>query len=339
MRSSTRRWLDDALWGPETAARLVVVHTGLAVLIGLRVALGSYRHLADTPPILVDPVPLLWWLARMPPAGLLIALQVVGSLAAFAAALRWRTRWLFAIAWVCYLLLAALRGSRGKVLHNDLLLLWASVPFLLAAVTGPARNLRTASRDRVARRAFGWPVRVATVIIVLVYLFAGYHKLRRSGPAWVLGDHMRYVMLWGPRIGSPVWADLTVWIGEHLWVARAMAALILGIELTFPVVLFVRRLRPVYAVIVSAIHVGTWLLLGLDYWAWAFTVPLVLIDWSRLRLPRRVCSLALHPTHSVQPAVKRVNRSAKVRRSSADQPTMRSAMWAWRTSCSTSKTR
>ena len=36
------------------------------------------------------------------------------------------------LAWGCYLVLAGLFGSRGKVMHNDLLLLWTAVPFLQA---------------------------------------------------------------------------------------------------------------------------------------------------------------------------------------------------------------
>lgn len=276
---AVKRWLDDTLWGPETAARLVVVHIGLAALIGMRVALGSYRQLADTPRALVDPVAFLWFVDRMPPLWVFVGFQVVGTLAAVAAAFRWRTRPAFAVAWVCYLVLAGLRGSRGKVLHNDLLLLWASAPFLLAPVVGRARDLRSAVQDRVARRSYGWPIRVATVIVVLIYLFAGYHKLRRSGPDWVLGDNMRYVMLWGPSIGSPAWGDLARWVGEHIWAARLSAAFILGLEVTFPVVLFVRRLQPLYALAAAGLHVGTWFLLGLDYWAWALTVPLILVDW------------------------------------------------------------
>jgi hypothetical protein len=208
-----------------------------------------------------------------------VGLQLVGTVAALAAAFRRHPRVAFAVAWVCYLVLAGLRGSRGKVLHNDLLLLWASAPFLLAPVVGRLRDLRAAGRDRAPRPAYGWPIRVATVIIVLVYFFAGYHKLRRSGLGWVFGDNMRYVMLWGPSIGSPAWGDLARWVGEHVWAARVSAGFIIGIELTFPVVLVVRRLQIVYALATAVLHVGTWFLLGLDYWAWALTVPLVLIDW------------------------------------------------------------
>ncbi len=279
-----RAAVDDAVWGPETAARLLIVHAGLSALIGVRIVAGSYRQLADTPAALVDPVPFLGFLDHMPSAQVFVALQVVGGVAALAAVLRRRPQLAFALAWVCYLVLAGLRGSRGKVLHNDLLLLWASAPFLLA----PAVIDR---RDTVARRRYGWPIRVAIVITALVYLFAGYHKLRRSGPEWAYGDNMRYVALWGPSIGGSGWRDLAQWTGEHVWVSRASGVFILGFELTFPVVVFVRRLRVWYAVGALFLHVSTWFLLGLDYWAWAITVPLLLIDWpayaARLRAWRR----------------------------------------------------
>lgn len=267
-----RAALDDALWGPETAVRLLLVHAGLSALIGVRIVAGSYRQLADTPAALVDPVPFLGFLDRMPSAEVFVAIQIVGGLAALAAVLRRRPRLAFAVAWVCYLVLAGLRGSRGKVLHNDLLLLWVSAPFLLAPV-------RVDRDDRVPRRRYGWPVRVAIVITALIYFFAGYHKLRRSGPSWAYGDNMRYVSLWGPSIGSSGWPGLAQWTGENIWLSRASGVFILGAELTFPVVIFVRWTRVWYALAALFLHVTTWLLLGLDYWAWAIAVPLVLVDW------------------------------------------------------------
>jgi hypothetical protein len=251
------------------------VHIGLSALIGVRIAAGSYRQLAETPAALVDPVPFLGFLDRMPSAEVFVAIQVVGALAALAAVLRRRPRLAFAVAWVAYLVLAGLRGSRGKVLHNDLLLLWASAPFLLAPVA-------VDRRDPVPRRRYGWPIRVAIVVIALIYWFAGYHKLRRSGPSWAYGDNMRYLALWGPSIGASGWEGIAQWTGEHIWVSRASGVFILGLEITFPVVIFVRWLRVWYALAAVFLHVMTWFLLGLDYWAWAITVPLVLVDWPAL---------------------------------------------------------
>ncbi|MGE0796602.1 MAG: hypothetical protein AB7H43_14760 [Acidimicrobiia bacterium] len=270
-----RRLVDDALWGAGTPRRLAFVRSGLAVVIGLRVGLGSYRQLAELPDALFDPVPVLGLLDGMPSAGTIVAIQVVGVVAAGLAAFRRWPRATFAVAWLAYLVLAGLRGSRGKVLHNDLLLLWTSAALLLA----PAVGRGAGAHDRRPSRAFGWPVRTATAVGALVYFFAGFHKLRRSGPGWVLGDNIQWVMRWGPSVGSSPLQGLTDWVGAHSLAAIVSAAFIVGVELTFPLVIWHPRVRPLYAAAAVVLHVGTWLLLGLDYWAWALTMPLLLVDW------------------------------------------------------------
>ena len=180
-------------------------------------------------------MPFLGFLDTMPSAEVFVAIQVVGDAGRArprwcAALTRRRPQAAFAVAWVCYLVLAGLRGSRGKVLHNDLLLLWVSAPFLLAPAVRSADDLR----DRVARRRWGWPIRVAIVITALIYFFAGYHKLRRSGLEWAYSDNMRYVALWGPSIGAPGWPGLAQWVGDNVWVARASGVFILGSRADVP---------------------------------------------------------------------------------------------------------
>jgi hypothetical protein len=276
-----RRWGDDALFGPETGARLVFVHSALAALIGARIVLGPYRQLAGMPDALFEPVDVLGFLSAMPPRGVLLGLQVVGGLAALAAVLRRQPRLAFALAWLCYLVLAGLRGSRGKVLHNDLLLLWASVPFLLAPVTARWS-------DRAPRRDHGWPIRSAMAIAAVVYALAGYHKLQRSGLDWAIGDNVRWVMLWGPTIGEAPWRSFAEWVGEHWWAYKGTGALILGFELTFPLVLVWRRLQPWYAALAVALHAATYLFLGLDYWAWGLAVVVLFVDWPRVMARRSV---------------------------------------------------
>lgn len=264
--------LDEALWGPETAARLVFVQTGLALLIGIRVAFGPYHKLAGTPAALFDPVPILAFLGGMPGEGVIVALQVTGSLAAAAAVWRRYPRVSFGLAWFCYLVLAGLFSSRGKVMHNDLLLLWTAVPFLLAPVV-------VARGDTEPRREYGWPVRSSAVIAALIYGLAGYHKLGRSGLDWAFGDNLRYVLLWGPAYGPVRWGEAARWVAERWWAFKGASAFSLLFELTFPVVVFWRRLQPLYAVIALVLHGATWVFLGLDYWAWAATALLVFVDW------------------------------------------------------------
>jgi hypothetical protein len=268
-----RQRLDDALFGPESGRRLVLVHSALAFVIALRVGLGPYRELAKLPDALFDPVPVLGFLHSMPSAGVIIAVQVVGTVAALLAVARRWPRATFAVAWVCYLVLAGLRGSRGKILHNDLLLLWTSAVFLLA----PAD---VSLGDREPKREHGWPIRTATVVMSLIYFFAAYHKLRRSGIGWVTGTNMSFILRWGPAIGQPALPGLADLIAGNTVLYHLTAALLLGVELLFPLVIWHRWLRPPIALAAVGLHIGTWFLLGLDYWAWAVTVPIILLDWS-----------------------------------------------------------
>jgi hypothetical protein len=268
------------LFGPESAARLVTTRRLLAGAIALRLSLTPFARFTDVPDDLVFPVPVLAWLDGMPSSSVIVAMQVVGVVAAIAAAARRWPRAAFAVAFAAYLVLAGLRASRGKVLHNDLLLLWMSAFFVFAPTP-------VDERDRTPSRRYGWPVRSAIAAMACIYLFAAYHKLRRSGPSWAYGPNMEYVMRWGPVVGEPRLPDLTRWVADHGVVARLSAVSILVLELSFPLVVWWRRTRPVVAAAAVVLHLGTWVLLGLDYSMWAVTVPIVLVDWSDVAVRTR----------------------------------------------------
>src|SRR5690606_33952509 len=99
---------------------------------------------------------------------------------------------------------------------------------------------------------------------------------------WALGDNVRYVMLWGPTIGRARWQSMATWVGEQLWAARLTGTYILSVELLFPLALVWARARWFFVASAVALHVATWLLLGLDYWTWAATVLVVFVDWPAL---------------------------------------------------------
>ena len=60
---------------------------------------------------------------------------------------------------------------------------------------------------------------------------------------------------------------------------QGVGRLILGLEISFPVVLVVRRLQAVVRPGGGVPARDHWFVLGLDYWAWAATVALLFIDW------------------------------------------------------------
>ena len=267
------RRVDAALFADGTARRLATLRVGLASILLLRLATWPYAQLASTPDVMFRPPTLLTWAPGYPSGTTLIAIQVVGSAAATWSILRARSSgasWLpFTIAWISFLVLSGFKTSTGKVLHNDVLLLLVCVPAVLC-------RARARLGDRTAAPDFGWPVRAALAITAIVYFVCGLQKLRHSGGAWVSSDNMQWILVYAIDSGRAPTTAISQAILNHraLWTATAFG--LIALELTFPIVLVWRRARHPYAAAAVALHVGTWLTLGLDYWAWSLTALLVL---------------------------------------------------------------
>jgi hypothetical protein len=264
-----RAWL----FSPGSELQLTAVTTGLVALIGFQLAFFPWSELAQLPPSLLRPVPLLFFLHAMPPAGVIVSIHVVGVVGAALATVGWRRRTTLAVAWLAYLLLAALRASRGKIQHNDLLLLIGCIPFLLAPVT---RWLHQATARRSVR--WGWPIHTALAFVAGAYFFTGLRKLTVSGIAWVTSDNMRWILYAGAN-GKAKVPEIALFVADRPWLSHLAAAAVMGFELAFPLLLLHRRARPAIIAAAFAFHGGTWLTLGLDYWKYAFVVALLLVDW------------------------------------------------------------
>jgi hypothetical protein len=272
------REIDRRLLAPGSNHLLGCVRVGLAVVLGLRAAVGPYRALAGQPAALFDPP---WWIAvgvdRMPSTAVIVAIQVLAVVAAIACVSGRAPRAGFAGAWLGLLVLAGLRGSLGKVLHNDVLLLLCAVPVLFApAVARPGARGRSA--------ASGWPWRGALAVCGAVYFFTGFQKLRHTGLDWVFSDNMRWVLYAGAASGRAPTTVFARAIADQAWLATVTAAWILLLELTAPLWLAIRRTRLWFLAAVTVLHVGTWLTLGLDYWAWVLTVAVLVAPWDELPL-------------------------------------------------------
>jgi hypothetical protein len=267
--------LDRWLFAPETAGRVRIVRLLLAVLIGLRLATGPHRGLAGQPAALFRPVWFLTWMEQMPSAGVLVLIQVVGVLAAVAAAFAWRERATFLVAWSSLLVLAALRASRGKVHHNDLVLLL--VAGVLAAAPVGLRLL-----DARRSPAWGWPIRTSLLLVTGAYFLSGFQKLVSSGPAWVLSDNLRNLMYAARLDGHAPTDQVSLFIADRPVVAHLVALATMVVELGAVAALLRPRLRPGYVLAVAVLHLGVYLTHGLDYSMWVGTAAVVLIDWDGL---------------------------------------------------------
>lgn len=279
------------MWADALDGRYRAVRRGLAALIGLRLAVGSYAGLADQPDAQLEPPGFLAWMTSVPPAAFLVVVQVLGVVAALAAASGWGVRRpapsvarmvaavAYPVAWLTYLYLAGVKTSGGKILHNDVLILLVAFPLVFVSENPvPARR----------RRNVGWPLNLSLLILVLAYFLAGVAKLVHSGPEWVFSENVRYVMYWAAQTdGTPKgMAWLAEIPGNHAWIAQVIAATTIVFECGAPAILFWRRLRPWYALLAVTLHVGTWATIGLDYWGWSLAVLVVLVDWTQVE-PRR----------------------------------------------------
>lgn len=274
----TRPWqvaIDRWLFADEDVGRQRATKLLLTVLLGARVALGPYRGLAEQPAALFRPVWFLRGLDHMPSVGVIVAIQVVGVVAAALAVIAWRERGTFFVAWASLLVLGGLRASRGKVMHNDVLLLLVAAVFVLAPV-----GWRLADRRRTA----GWPLRTALVVVAGAYFLTGFQKVVASGPAWVLSDNLRNVMYAAVLSGRAPTDRVALFIADRPLVAHLVALATLAIELGFLSILLWPRCRRWFVAAATALHAGIYLTHGLDYWLWVATTAAVLVDWRPLLL-------------------------------------------------------
>lgn len=252
----------------DRAVRLLATaRLALAVVLGLRLGLSPFTAVVGQPGALWRPRGIGQVFATPPPVGLIVALQVLGVVGA--AGYVWRRRLApLVVAWACLLLLGAVRTSLGKILHNDVLLVLVAGPLLLAGAKPD---------DDAARTGLD----AAAAIVLLSYFCAGWWKLLRSGLGWATSDNLRWALAGGR--GGARWRALTDWLIAHPAVCIALAVALLALELVAALVWLRPSVAPLFVAAAGLMHVATWLVLGLDYWAHLAAMALVLVPWARMR--------------------------------------------------------
>jgi hypothetical protein len=279
------RTLERFLFAAEDARRLAALRIGLCGLLAWRLAIGDYTFVAGQPEALFQPVSFMKLFGEMPGHDLTVALQIVGVATALVAAAGVWTRGSLPIAFVCGLVLNGMLNATGKIVHNDVLLLLCLVPLVASPRAASAAwslrfPWRAARRDRPPQsgEAYGWPVRTAMVVVALAYFFVGFQKLRFSGIDWITSDNLRWV-LYASSDSQSEPNQLALLIADRAWMAHLLAAGTVFLELFFPLALFWPRLRWLFVPGVVSLHLGIWLMMGLDYSAQALTVIIVFVNW------------------------------------------------------------
>lgn len=264
--------IDERLTAPGPDYILVWVRTGLALALGFRLASRWWAHAADNPAALYDPPFAVSWLPSIPPGPVLAAIQVVGLIGATASVARRAPRIGLAVAWCALVVLGGLWGSDGKVLHNDVLLLCATIPLL--AAHDPSHSYSQSSVGS------GWPPRAALAVVGTIYLVAGGQKLRHSGLDWVTSDNFAWILRSGAAGRRAPFPTFTRAVAESGWLTHVLAAGALATELAAPILLWFSKTRVVFLAMATALHLGTWATLGLDYATWPLSVAAVAIPYT-----------------------------------------------------------
>jgi hypothetical protein len=266
----------DRLVRPAPAERLAVFR----LLVGGYVALWSLVRLpahvghAGQEPGRWQPVGVLAPVDQPLPDWLVIVAALVTPLLAGAVALGWHYRTTAPLLAAALLVVTTLDSSWGQVFHTENLvvlhvLVLAATPAAADALVGrrgPSRSPTSADPGWDGR--YGWPVRLAAVLVVVAYVAAGLAKLRISGLGWLDGDVLRNLVA-HDNLRKAVLGDTYSALGaalvRHAWAFPAMAVLTLVVELGAWVALLSRPMRVLWVGAAWAFHVGVLALMAIVF--------------------------------------------------------------------------
>ena len=270
----------DATAPPQRLAMLRIL-TGVFSLAYLVIRLPVFLQLTERETGF-DGVGLAALLTGPIPDPVIVA-AIAGTLVAgLGYTLGWRFRVsgpLFALG---FLALGSYRGSWGQLLHfENLVVLHVLVVAVAPSVDAwslDARAGRTAS-DR-EETAYGWPIALAALVVVVTYVITGIAKLRYGGFDWIAGgtlrNHVAYAAArWNLLGGDP--APFAGWGVRNAWIWTPAAVATVVIELAAPVALLGGRIRTAWVAAVWLLHAGIlgFMLIGFPY-------PLALVAFAPL---------------------------------------------------------
>ena len=276
-------WWDRFFFAPTPAARLGavrVVFYGLMFCYWLPADFRGWRAAADLfdpvglhnllgVPLLSDPV-VLW-------------LQTIFKLALLTSAVGLLTRLSTGVVVVAAFYLLCVQNNFGKIGHSEPLVLWAFL-FMFLAPCGDAASLDALIRRRRGRPpppvsgAYTWPIRAVWVMICVIFFLAGYQKWVWAGVAWAMPDSFGTMLVWHYYTNEP-WTDAALHLSRMTPLVFLMGVGSLVLELTFPLALIFRRLRPIIALSGFMMQVGIMVLLEVSFLKF-FIVYVFWIPWD-----------------------------------------------------------
>jgi hypothetical protein len=145
---------------------------------------------------------------------------------------------------------------------------------------GDALALRSEG-ERPPAWEYRWPLTLVQLALAQVYLFAGYAKMLRTGPSWVLDTVRGYTQLYTQNEEVAVFHALGDWLVAHPSLCVAAGCVAVALNLGFWTVLFSRRARAVLVPFALLWHLAILFTMNIAF----LEAPLLLlfVDWEWLR--------------------------------------------------------
>ncbi len=270
----------DAVAPPERLAMLRIL-TGTFALSYLLIRFPVFLQLKDRRTGF-DGVGLAAFLDEPVAESVVVAVLAVTVAAGVGFILGWRFRIVGPTFALGMLALGSYRGSWGQLLHfENLMVLYLLIVALSPASDAWSLDSRRCSRTHeAASAAYGWPIALASLVLVITYVIAGVAKLRYGGLDWVFGDTLRnHVAYAAARLdllgGTP--SPFAGWAVRNAWVWPFAAAASVVLELAAPVALLGGRIRTIWVIATWSMHLGI-----LVFMLIVFAFPLFLVAFAPL---------------------------------------------------------
>jgi hypothetical protein len=317
-----RSWLD--LLPRDAALNLAVFRIAVGFLLLTVREIGTAASWANLPAALAT-TPRGWgWALAIVPVSPAIArgAQVALVVGALFGALGCFARVAFGCATVAALYLLALPLRSGMPYHYQHLVWFTAL--LAASPCADALSLdawwRRRARGRGENRrnaggapalppgrapAYGVPIRIAWLLLGMVFFFPGFWKLRSAGLGWITGDTLRDQMYWKwaviPGLTPPLRID------RFPRLLHAAAAGVVLLELGFVFAVWRRWSRIVAVGAALLFHALARAFMGIDF-SGLWLAYVVFVDWDALF--RRATADGAEPAAGAPEAVVRLSRVA-----------------------------
>lgn len=260
----------ERLWAPQWAGGWAVVRWSYA-LAGVLTMAPRVRYISDayaSSDMILTRYPLYmanWWVLTPGSATLLWAVALMGL-----GMLAWGGR--LARPGVLLWIVAGTLFVSGEALNTkayDRLLFWEALALLFAPIG--QRSLTEKWRSPLAR----WMV---LIIFCAIYGSTGWLKWLEE-PHWRDGTALAYSLV-DRNFGQ---TTLGVWISGHMTICKLLSWFTLAFEMTFPVLVLLRRSNPVVLLLGVGFHIGI-----------AMTMHVGTFSWVALSM----YPILLHPVHA-----------------------------------------